>query len=185
MKTSVKLLISIIFLILAFYVCLPVPEYPEHPKGVLQSTEAADLESPFRQSYFTNLTREEIMTFYTQKFNRPKFLNLWIPTYRLNYPPEESQSIIRDQTHSTFLEEIVHPFRESLFISGYEPDPNYETLTVEGQIWRQKIIVKYVPSLLWARLLVIALAFIFTWVIKMEWLTELGKMLGRLKGKKI
>ena len=39
---------------------------------------------------------------------------------RLNYPPEDAQTLIRDQTQATFLEEIVHPMRESLFIAGNE-----------------------------------------------------------------
>ena len=90
--------------------------------------------------------------------------------YRLNYPPEESATLIRDQTHSTFLEEIVHPFRESIFISGYEPKDTGEVLTVGGVPWRQQVIVKYVPSNLIIRVIV-CLLIVVSWplVIK-EWL---------------
>lgn len=183
MKTPVKLLLGLIFLIIGLYVLLPTPEFPAPPEEVLQSSEPADLETPLRQGYYTNLTRTEILEYYTQKFNRSKFNNLWLPTYRLNYPPEESQTIIRDQTHSTFLEEIVHPFRESLYISGYEPDPNIVTLEYEGKIWRQKIIVKFVPSPLWARISVVILSFGLAWILKKEWLIELGKIVRRGKNK--
>ncbi len=75
-------------------------------------------------------------------------------TYRLNYPPEEAYGIIRDQTRSTFLEEIVHPFRESLFVNGFEPKVEKDAINIDGRHWRQKITVKWVPSNLFARLFV-------------------------------
>lgn len=75
-----------------------------------------------------------------------------MPTYRLNYPPEEAQTLIRDQARSTFLEEIVHPFRESIFVNGFEPTRPQDAIFVEGRAWRQKIIVRFVPSVTLIRL---------------------------------
>jgi len=92
-------------------------------------------------------------------------LNVSLPTYRLNYPPEEAQVIIRDQTKSTFLEEIVHPFRESFYINGYEPKEPQNIIEVDGKIWRQKIIVKFVPSNTLARLSIIFITMVLIWVI--------------------
>ena len=79
-----------------------------------------------------------------------------MPTLLLNYPPENAQTVIRDQTGSTYLQEYSHPFRESLYINGNETPP--ENLVpqyyVDGKPWDQKIIIKYVPSNLIVRELI-------------------------------
>lgn len=130
------------------YLLLPNPDFPAPLPDSLQSRELADTETPLRRAYFTNLSREEVMGWYKSQYSVSLFGRIPLPTYRLNYPPEESQRIIRDQTRSTFLEEIVHPFRESLYINGFEPDPGDEknSINIEGKHWRQKIIVRHVPS---------------------------------------
>lgn len=154
---AIYFILSLLFL---FYIALPTPAFPEPLDDALRSKEPADLETPLRKGYFTNATREEVMLHYKNQFK-------W--GYRLNYPPEESQTIIRDQTHSTFLEEIVHPFRESIYISGYEPKDINMGLTVEGLSWRQKVIVKYVPSSLIIRIIVCLLIVISWPVVIREW----------------
>jgi hypothetical protein len=75
-----------------------------------------------------------------------KLFGLSLPTYRLNYPPEEAQTIIRDQTRSTYLEEVVHPFRESIFVNGFEPKSQKDAIIIQDKKWEQKIIVKQVES---------------------------------------
>jgi len=137
-----------------FYAALPNPDFPDSPPGAKQSHEAADSETPFRRAYFTDLTREEVMNFYKQQFQKSSFMGLPLPTYRLNYPPEEAQTIIRDQARSTFLEEIVHPLRESLFINGFEPKVAKDAVVIEGIHYRQKITVKFVPSSQYLRILI-------------------------------
>jgi len=146
------ILFSIIFLA---YLSLPNPEFPAPPSDTLQSDEPADTETPLRRAYFTNFTREEVMDHYKDQFKG---------LYRLNYPPEEAGTIIRDQTRSTFLEEIVHPFRESIFINGFEPKEQKDAIEIAGRSWRQKIIVRYVPSSIWVRL-VLGISTIFAMVI--------------------
>lgn len=150
-----KLILSVISFIFFVYLMLPDPAFPEPPPGVLQSTEPADTETSLRRAYFTNLTREEVLSWYEDQFRIDAFLTL--PSYRLNYPPENAQVIIRDQTRSTFLEEIVHPFRESLFINGFEPKEEKDAIFIEGRPWRQKIIVRHVPSARGVRVLVFVL----------------------------
>jgi hypothetical protein len=146
MRLAMRALVLVFLGLFIFYLFLPTPDFPEPPSGFKQSFEPADVETPLRRGYYTDITREEVMDYYQSQF--------W--GYRLNYPPEEAQTIIRDQTKSTFLEEIVHPFRESLFINGFEPsEPQYKAV-IEGREWRQKIIIRYVPSSLWARLVVAA-----------------------------
>ena len=168
-KKPLTILVYVFYLFLSFlfavYIILPSPNFPDPLPGVLNSTEPADLETPLRRGYFTNATRDEVMEHYLTQFRG----------YRLNYPPEESGTIIRDQTHSTFLEEIVHPLRESIFISGYEPTDTGKILTVGGLPWRQKVIVKYVPSSLTIRFIVCLLIVISWPVVIGEWLSTLKR----------
>jgi len=88
------------------------------------------------------MSREEVINFYRKSFDgNTRFFSI-----RLNYPPEEAQTIIRDQTRSTYLEEIVHPLRETIYINGFEPKEKKDEIWYEGKHFRQKVIVRYVPS---------------------------------------
>lgn len=76
-----------------------------------------------------------------------------MPTLLFNYPPENARTLIRDQTDSTFLQELVHPFRESWYINGYEPKiyldrPPFE---IDGVYYNQKIIIRQLPGNVWVR----------------------------------
>jgi hypothetical protein len=134
------------FLCFLFYALLPTPHFPEPMNGFSQSFEPADVETPLRRGYYTNYSRQEVMDYYLAQFKKPTLFGISLFSYRLNYPPEEAQTLIRDQTKSTFLEEIVHPLRESVYINGFEPvGPEY-AINIKGVPWRQKIIVRYVSS---------------------------------------
>lgn len=164
-KKILKTAFFIFSLVFLYYLSLPAVGFPPPPPDSLQSQEPADTESPLRRAYFTDLSREEVTTYYRQNF-KLNFFSAIIPNYRLNYPPEEAQTIIREQTRSTFLEEIVYPFRESLFVNGFKPSQEKDIIFISGRKWEQKIIVRYVPSLLWMRILVgifilISMALIF------------------------
>ena len=137
MKKGLRIIIVLIFSTLFIYTLLPNPKFPNPLPNALQSEEPGDVENlSLRRAYYTNLTREEVMKHYQNEFKG----------YRLNYPPEEAVVIIRDQTKSTFLEEIVHPFRESFYVNGFEPESAEYAIIKAGQPWRQKITVKYVAS---------------------------------------
>lgn len=164
------LFLSVFFLI---YLILPSPDYPEALSSSRQSTEPADVESDLRRGYYTDLSRSDVMDHYHQAFSSQSFGIFILPTYRLNYPPEEAQTIIRDQTRSTFLEELVHPFRESIFVNGFEPTADKDVIVVDGYKWRQKIIVKYFPSSVTNRLLVGTLTLILGWLLIKEWCSTL------------
>ncbi len=149
MKIVSRIIIALIFFALFVYAVIPNPKFPNPPPGALQSKERGDSEDlTVRRAYFTNLTREEVMKHYQSEFKG----------YRLNYPPEEAATIIRDQTRSTFLEEIVHPFRESFYVNGFEPKTAKDAIEIEGLPWRQKITVKYVQSNIFLRSFVVILA---------------------------
>lgn len=163
MKYLFRTLFILFFLILMFYVCLPSPDFPKPPADSLQSKEMADIETPLRRAYFTNFTREEVLKHYQDQFKG----------YLLNYPPEEGQTLIRDQTKSTFLQEIVHPLRESIYINGYEPKEPQHAINIGNRPWRQKIIIKYVPSNIVARVTVVLLSAVLTYFLAREWLISL------------
>ena len=164
-----------------FYLSLPSPTFPEPPPDALQSNEPGDTETPLRRAYFTNYSREEVLAYYQNQLRRSKFLNIPMPTYRLNYPPEEAQTLIRDQTRSTFLEEIVHPFRESVFVNGFEPKDPKDKIVIAGKQWRQKITVRLVPSHALSRLIVFGLTIGLLVIIIREWASALKDLFNRTK----
>ena len=167
MKFLLKILSIFFFIIFLAYLSLPDPEFPAPLPDALQSDEPADTETPLRRAYFTNLTREEVMSHYKNQLTKSSFLRIPLPTYRLNYPPEEARTIIRDQTRSTFLEEIVHPFRESIYVNGFKPKEDKDRILINDKRWLQKVTVRYVASGVFARFTVGLLSIaLFIWIFK-------------------
>ncbi|KKQ97084.1 hypothetical protein A3E15_03035 [Candidatus Woesebacteria bacterium RIFCSPHIGHO2_12_FULL_42_9] len=154
MKVALKIAFLLLSLGFLLYLYLPSPEFPEQLDDAYVSNEPADVETPLRRGYYTDYGRNEVLAHYQEEFNKSNFFEVPLPTYRLNYPPEEAQTLIRDQARSTFLEEIVHPFRESIFVNGFEPKLAQDAIKIDEKDWRQKVIVRYVPSNLGIRLLI-------------------------------
>lgn len=152
-KSLLKIVFALFCITMILYLALPGYSFPEPPPDSLQSQEPADLESPLRRGYFTNYSRAEVLSWYEKQFNHSSFMNIKLPTKLLNYPPEYAQTIIRDQTGSTFLQEFTHPFRESEYINGFQPGntDSAPIFFVGGTSWRMKIIVRSVPSNVWVR----------------------------------
>jgi hypothetical protein len=121
-----------------WYLLRPSPGFPPPPHDAVQSMEEADTETSYRRAYFTDYTRDDVMRYYTSMYG-----DYFI---RLNYPPEDAQTLIRDQTRSTFLEEITLPFRDSFYINGFEPKDPKDDIWYKGRHFRQKIIVRYVQT---------------------------------------
>lgn len=164
MNKVFKILFFLISVLLFVYIIPSSPKFPNQLPNSVQSFEPADVERSLRRGYYTNLTRQEVMEHYEKEFNRGF---LYAP--RLNYPPEEAPALIRDQTKSTFLEELVHPLRESLYINGFESKKTIYQLIINGVTWDQKIIIRYVPSSIWARLSVLVLAIVSTLLLMREY----------------
>lgn len=181
MKRITKILFILFSTLFIFYLLLPNPTFPDPPPDALRSNEPADMETPLRRAYFTNYTREEVMIHYKDQFKKSVIFGIFLPSYRLNYPPEEAQTIIRDQTRSTFLEEIVHPFRESVYINGFKPVFKQDAIFIEGRDWYQKITVRFVPSNSFARVTVVALALVLVAIVVKEWKSTVRGFLKRKK----
>lgn len=149
MKTS--LLGLIIFNIAAiYYLVLPLPRILDLPQSI-KSTEPGDTTQMARVAgYFTNLNRAQVIGFYSANFHPP--FSFW-----LNYPPEKAKEIFRDTMQSYYLQEIVIPFKGSLFVNGYEwendvftkPDKRAKNkLLVDGVEFKSKVTTRYFfPSL--------------------------------------
>lgn len=160
-----KIFTFLISIFLLIYILPPSPEFPKPPSDFVQSFEPADTETLFRRGYYTNLSRAEVINHYEREFN--KGFNVYTP--RLNYPPEDAPLLIRDQTKSTFLEEITHPLRESLYINGFEPKTEEYAQYYKGIRYNQKIIIRYVPSPVWIRILVLVLIVVSSYFLIKEY----------------
>lgn len=134
-----KIILALIWLFCAVYLLYPDSKFPQDLPNSLRSFEPADTETPNRKAYFTNMTREQIIDFYKRNF-------VGVLSYRLNYPPEEAATLIRDQTQSSFLEEIVHFGKQSLYINGFVPTKPSEHIVRNGVRFTTKVTVRYVPS---------------------------------------
>jgi hypothetical protein len=121
------------------YLLWPTPKFPQPPSGALVSQEPADTESVYRKAFFTDLNREQVMAYYKLNLSSPGLI-------RLNLPPEDAQSLIRDQTRSNFLEELVMPGKETFFINGYYPDKPQDVIIRDGKKYAGKITIRQVPS---------------------------------------
>ncbi len=165
MKRWLKILITVVYLLGVFYLITPEPVIP-NLKGALKSTEPGDtVQMPGVWAYYTNLSRREAIDFYQEAYSRSWFLNLPLPTYILNHPPEYARETIKDTLKTNFYEELVHPLKESLFISGWTPKEDKVYLArhsenpitsflVEGKEYPTKITLYHVVSPRWVRLLV-------------------------------
>jgi len=164
MKKWVKIIIAVVYLLGVFYLVLPEPVIPNLTPA-LKSTEPGDtVQMPGVWAYYTDLSREEVVAFYQQAFAKSPFLKIPLINYRLNHPPEYARETIIDTLKNIFYEELVHPLRESLFISGWVPkeDKVYlakakkpiTELEVNGQVFQGKMTLYHVTSPLWASLLI-------------------------------
>ncbi len=157
---------SFLFLV---YLGLPSSGFPMPADNSQQSFEEADIETPFRRAYFTDLTRDEVVSYYQKQYGGPSL--------RLNYPPEDSQTLVRDQTRSTFLEELTMPFRDSYFINGFEPNLAKDEIWYKGVHYRQKIILKYVPTSAYSRVILGSITIFFVYLVFTNFSSEMFNFL--------
>jgi hypothetical protein len=166
MTKLIKNFFLVFFLVFLIYLCLPPAEIPPLPDS-LKSDEPGDtVQIPGVFAYYTDISRPEVVDFYQKALSRSAFLNLPLPTIVLNHPPEHAQVVIRDTTKSTFFYEIVRPFRDSLFVNGWDPaeDPQFkhlkdpgQVLLVKGRFYQRKVTLREMGSGFLGRILVFLL----------------------------
>src|SRR3989344_6329430 len=164
MSKYIFFLFSIILLI---YLLLPGPtsveNFPPLPNS-LKSTEPGDTtQNPNTSAYFSDYYREKVIPFYKNEFkNHFIYFGIKMPNLELNHPPQYASEVIRPYQQSYYLEEFVHPLRESLYINGWEPydeagQPRFKYshgIVVENQAFNTKTTIKYYASPIWVRLVI-------------------------------
>lgn len=174
------------------YLSLPAPELVPLPNS-LRSTEPGDTwQNPDQSAYYTDLDREQALSHYQSTFAL-NFAGYKLPSYLLNYPPEESSTYVREQLLTYYLEEINHPLRESLFVAGWNPrlspisDYLFDTqfdrwaLFVDGQEYQSKVTIKPVYSPVWSRYLIWTSIFPLGFLVSKEFKQSLDQLAALAK----
>lgn len=170
---------SIFLLIILWFVYILVPPPPEIPP-LPQSQKSDDPNDmvlvPGITVYYTNLSREEIIKFYQDHYSNSNLFNLPLITYRLNHPPEYFRELTRQTQQATYFEEIVHPMRESLLVSGFqwENDPFTKPeqrrqfrLYIKGNDYSDRItIFQKTSNPIWRVLLSVLIIVVSWWIFK-------------------
>ncbi len=118
-----KILVIVLSILFLAYLLLPPPSnLPPLPDSVKSSEPGDTIQVPNVVAYYSNWSRKEVTDFYYRHYSRSSLLQIPLPTIRLNHPPEMARLVIRDQILTSYLEEFVHPFHGSLYVSGWEPD---------------------------------------------------------------
>jgi len=167
MKLKLPIILAIYFIGLS-YLLLPTPEVPDLSQAERSDEPGDTWQHPDQKGFYTNSNREQVLSEMQSKFSLTLF-GFKLPSYRLNYRPEESFSLVRDQLSSYYLEEIVYPFHSSLFVNGWEPthSPRYAgkdekeipQISFRGVPFISKVTLKPTSSSPWARVLVWTLVF--------------------------
>ncbi len=184
----IKATLVILFLLGLVYLILPGPKSISDIQALpdsKKSTEPGDTtQVPNVAAYFSNYRRGFVTKFYRTDFSYLNIFAFVIPAQRFNHPPEESYTYIRDQQVGTYLEEYSYPFRDSLFVNGFEPFDTKgkayrrgaTSILIDGIYYDSKTTIRLFTSPVYARVLV----YILTWVC-MIFLVKLFKRAWRYK----
>jgi len=112
---SKKYIVLILINLLALaYLAYPLPQIPNLTNSI-KSTEPGDTTQLQNVSaFYNNLERPDVINFYVDNYQKKHPLAI-----KLNHPPEKAKTIIKDTIQTYYLEEIIIPFKQSLFINGY------------------------------------------------------------------
>lgn len=146
-----KILVALfcIFNIFAIvYLISPTPTLPDLVNSVKSDEPGDTVQLKNVSAYYTNMTRTEVMNFYKAYYSGPFRIIL-------NHPPEKSKEIIKDTIQSYYFEEFVLPFKESIFINGFEWENDVFTkpenrsknkLIYQDKEYKAKITIRRFPT---------------------------------------
>lgn len=156
MLKKIFILLLIIFNIFTvLYLVSPTPTLKDLDNSAKSDEPGDTTQLKNVSAYYTNLGRTEVINFYKANYSG-------LFRIILNHPPERAKTVIRDTTQSYYLEEFVLPFKESLFINGYEwqndvftkPEKRIQNkLIYKGKEYSAKITLKTFPTPVPIRLL--------------------------------
>lgn len=156
MIKKILLALLLIFNLFALlHLISPTPSIPPLPYSALSNEPGDTIQISNVSAYYTNLTRTEVINFYKANYNG---------AFRiiLNHPPEKARDIIRDTIQSYYLQEFVLPFKDSLYVNGYEWENDVFTkpekriknkLIFNGKEYKAKITLRHFPTSIPQRLL--------------------------------
>lgn len=130
------------------YLLIPTPTLKDLPSSVKSNEPGDTIQMKNVTAFYTNLSRTEVINFYRATYTSPILI-------RLNHPPEYAKTIFRDTMQSYYLEEFSLPFKESLYINGYEWENDVFTkpekrivnkMIYEGIEYKSKITLKIIPT---------------------------------------
>lgn len=162
--------------LLLIYMLWPGPskisDFSALPNSDKSKLSGDTFQIPNVAGYFSNNYREFVVPFYRNEFWHKTHLPF--PPLRLIYAPEFSWNVIKKHTDSTYLEELIYPLRDSLFVNGFEPfysdgKPKFWGSTkfeVDGESFFTKTTLRFYPSTLIVKVIVwlgivISIYFIF------------------------
>lgn len=145
-----KILITVFFIFNIFailYLITPTPTPPDLVNSVKSNEPGDTVQLANVSAYYTNMTRTEVMNFYKAYYSG-------LFRIILNHPPEKSKEVIKDTIQSYYFEEYVLPFKESLYINGFEWENDVFTkaekrvvnkLLFKGKEYKAKVTIKTIP----------------------------------------
>ena len=153
-----KAISVLISLLLLFYLIWPyqpgnIEDFSSLPASYRSKLSGDTVQVPNLKAYFSNSYRDFVIPYYLGEYMR--FSRFPFKPLKLNHPPEYAFQAIKDQTQSTYLEELTYPLRSSLFINGLEPfdqntkKPRYPAagyFEEEGVNYETKVTIRYYPS---------------------------------------
>lgn len=108
--------------LLLIYMLWPGPikisDFKPLPNSAKSTLSGDTTQIPNVSAYFSNNFRNFVVPFYIKNYWQNS--RLPFPPLKLNHPPEYSWEVIKKHTDSTYLEELVYPLRDSLYINGFE-----------------------------------------------------------------
>jgi len=156
---KISLFVFLVFNLFALaYLLSPTPTLKNLPNAVKSNLPGDTTQLKNVSGYFGNLSRTEVINFYKANYNG-------LFRIQLNHPPERAKDIIVDTIPSYYLEEFVLPFKESLFINGYEwqndvftkPEKRIKNKLVYNNIeYQTKITTKVITTSIPQRLITLA-----------------------------
>jgi hypothetical protein len=159
-KKAILVLFCLFNIFAIVYLISPTPIPPDLVNSIKSDLPGDTVQLKNVSAYFTNMTRTEVMNFYKAYYSGPFRIII-------NHPPEKAKEIIRDTTQSYYFEEFVLPFKESLYINGFEWENDVFTkadsraqnrIIFKDKEYKAKITLRIFPTSPIKRIL----AFLFT-----------------------
>jgi len=112
-KKITLVILALINILALIYLVSPAPSLPDLPNSVKSDLPGDTVQIKDTTALFTNMTRTEVINFYKASFSGPFRIII-------NHPPEKARQIWQETTQSYYLEEFILPFKQSLYINGFE-----------------------------------------------------------------